>query len=258
MKIKTLIRASFLGLILNLNAAEHIVVAATPVPHAEILEQIKPDLEQKGYILELREFTDYVLPNLVTDSAEVDANFFQHIPYLEEFNKNRGTKLVQVALVHIEPMAVYSKKYQSFEDIKEGAIIAIPNDPTNESRALDIIAKTGLISFKEDKALKTPLDIASNPKKLKFSELKAAQVPRALNDVDFAVINSNYALSANLNPLKDSLLIEDKQSPYVNVLVVKQGREDEPKIQALIKALQSNKVKEFILKKYNGSVVPAF
>lgn len=257
MKIKSLLIASILTLTLNANALETISVAATPVPHAEILEQVKPDLEKQGYKLEIKEFTDYVLPNLAVDNQEVDANFFQHIPYLEEFNKSKGTKLVKVAGVHIEPMAVYSKKYKSLDDIKEGVKIAIPNDPTNESRALDIIAKKGLVKFK-DKALKTPLDLTDNPKKIQFVELKAAQLPRALADVDFAVINSNYALSANLNPAKDSVFIEDKESPYVNILVTKQGRENEAKIKALADALQSDKIKQFILEKYDGSVLPAF
>ncbi|MFQ6342141.1 MetQ/NlpA family ABC transporter substrate-binding protein [Campylobacter sp. VTCC 70190] len=257
MKIKSLLIASILTLTLNANALETISVAATPVPHAEILEQVKPDLEKQGYKLEIKEFTDYVLPNLAVDNQEVDANFFQHIPYLEEFNKNKGTKLVKVAGVHIEPMAVYSKKYKSLDDIKEGVKIAVPNDPTNESRALDIIAKKGLVKFK-DKALKTPLDLTDNPKKIQFVELKAAQLPRALADVDFAVINSNYALSANLNPAKDSVFIEDKESPYVNILVTKQGRENEAKIKALADALQSDKIKQFILEKYDGSVLPAF
>lgn len=257
MKIKSLLIASILTLTLNANALETISVAATPVPHAEILEQVKPDLEKQGYKLEIKEFTDYVLPNLAVDNQEVDANFFQHIPYLEEFNKSKGTKLVKVAGVHIEPMAVYSKKYKSLDDIKEGVKIAIPNDPTNESRALDIIAKKGLVKFK-DKALKTPLDLTDNPKKIQFVELKAAQLPRALDDVDFAVINSNYALSANLNPTKDSVFIEDKESPYVNILVTKQGRENEAKIKALADALQSDKIKQFILEKYDGSVLPAF
>lgn len=257
MKIKSLFIASILTLSLNANALETITVAATPVPHAEILEQIKPDLEKEGYKLEIKEFTDYGLPNLAVDNGEIDANFFQHTPYLEEFNKSKGTKLVKVVGVHIEPMAVYSKKYKSLKDIKEGVKIAIPNDPTNESRALDIIAKTGLVSFKH-KALKTPLDIIDNPKKIKFIELKPAQLPRALDDVDFAVINTNYALSANLNPSKDSVFIEGKDSPYVNILVVKEGHENDAKIQALAKALQSDKVKQFILKKYDGSIVPAF
>lgn len=257
MKIKSLFIASILTLSLNANALETITVAATPVPHAEILEQVKPDLEKQGYKLEIKEFTDYVLPNLAVDNGEADANFFQHTPYLEEFNKNKGTKLIKVAAIHIEPMAVYSKKYKSLDDIKEEVKIAIPNDPTNESRALDIIAKKGLVKFK-DKALKTPLDIIDNPKKIKFVELKPAQLPRALDDVDFAVINSNYALSANLNPAKDSVFIEDKESPYANILVVRVGHENDPKIKALIQTLQSDKIKQFIIEKYNGSVLPAF
>ncbi|EOC7417440.1 MetQ/NlpA family ABC transporter substrate-binding protein [Campylobacter upsaliensis] len=257
MNIKTLLLASLVGFTLNLNAAEKIVVAATPVPHAEILNQAKEDLEKEGYTLEVKEFTDYVLPNLATDNGEVDANFFQHTPYLEEFNKSKGTKLVKVANIHIEPMAVYSKKYKNFNELKDGAKIAVPNDPTNESRALDIIAKTGLVSF-NDKALKTPIDITQNPKNIKFIELKAAQLPRALDDVDVAVINSNYALLANLNPVKDSIFIEDKDSPYANILVVKEGKEQDPKIKALTKALQSEKIKKFIEEKYNGAVIPAF
>ncbi|EAH5981768.1 MetQ/NlpA family ABC transporter substrate-binding protein [Campylobacter upsaliensis] len=257
MNIKTLLLVSLVGFTLNLNAAEKIVVAATPVPHAEILNQAKEDLEKEGYTLEVKEFTDYVLPNLATDNGEVDANFFQHTPYLEEFNKSKGTKLVKVANIHIEPMAVYSKKFKNFNELKDGAKIAVPNDPTNESRALDIIAKTGLVSF-NDKALKTPIDITQNPKNIKFIELKAAQLPRALSDVDVAVINSNYALLANLNPVKDSIFIEDKDSPYANILVVKEGKEQDPKIKALTKALQSEKIKKFIEEKYNGAVIPAF
>lgn len=257
MNIKTLLLVSLVGFTLNLNAAEKIVVAATPVPHAEILNQAKEDLKKEGYTLEVKEFTDYVLPNLATDNSEVDANFFQHMPYLEEFNKSKGTKLVKVANIHIEPMAVYSKKYKNFNELKDGAKIAVPNDPTNESRALDIIAKTGLVGF-NDKVLKTPIDITQNPKNIKFIELKAAQLPRALSDVDVAVINSNYALSANLNPVKDSIFIEDKDSPYANILVVKEGKEQDPKIKALTKALQSEKIKKFIEEKYNGAVIPAF
>ena len=252
---KILLTLALLGL--NLNALETISVGATPVPHAEILKQAKPLLEKQGYKLEIKEFTDYVLPNLAVEDKEIDANFFQHTPYLDEFNKSKGTKLVSVAKIHLEPMAVYSKKYKSLDEIKDGAKIAIPNDPTNESRALDIITKKGLVKFKE-KALKTPLDIVQNPKKIQFVELKAAQTPRALDDVDFAVINSNYALSANLNPSKDGVYIEDKNSPYANILVVKQGNEQSPKTKALIKALQSDEIRTFIIQKYGGSVIPSF
>lgn len=238
-------------------ASQTITVGATPVPHAEILEFVKADLANEGFELVVKEFNDYVQPNLATDSGELDANFFQHIPYLEEFNKNKGTALVSVAGIHLEPMGVYSRKYSSFTIVSDGVSIAVPNDPTNESRALDIIAKTGVVTFKES-ALKTPLDIVSNPKNIVFKELEAAQMPRALDDTDFAVINSNFAMAAGLKPTEDSLVMEDKSSPYVNVLVVKAGNEESAKTKALIKALQSEKVKAFIDEKYQGAVVPAF
>lgn len=242
----------------NANAASQtITVGATPVPHAEILEFVKADLANEGFELVVKEFNDYVQPNLATDSGELDANFFQHIPYLEEFNKNKGTALVSVAGIHLEPMGVYSRKHSSFTIVSDGVSIAVPNDPTNESRALDIIAKTGVVTFKES-ALKTPLDIVSNPKNIVFKELEAAQMPRALDDTDFAVINSNFAMAAELKPTKEALVMEDKSSPYVNVLVVKAGNEESAKTKALIKALQSEKVKAFIDEKYQGAVVPAF
>lgn len=238
-------------------ASQTITVGATPVPHAEILEFVKADLANEGFELVVKEFNDYVQPNLATDSGELDANFFQHIPYLEEFNKNKGTALVSVAGIHLEPMGVYSRKHSSFTIVSDGVSIAVPNDPTNESRALDIIAKTGVVTFKES-ALKTPLDVVSNPKNIVFKELEAAQMPRALDDTDFAVINSNFAMAAGLKPTEDSLVMEDKESPYVNVLVVKAGNEESAKTKALIKALQSEKVKAFIDEKYQGAVVPAF
>ncbi|MCW1360942.1 MetQ/NlpA family ABC transporter substrate-binding protein [Campylobacter sp. US33a] len=253
--LKTLTAALVLST--SLFAAEKIIVGATPVPHAEILEQTKDLLAKEGYELEIKEFNDYVLPNLSTDNGELDANFFQHQPYLDEFNANKGTKLISVAKVHIEPMAVYSKKYKNLNDLKEGALIAVPNDPTNESRALDIIASSKLVSF-TNKPLKTPLDITSNPKNLKFQELKAAQLPRVLNSTDIAVINSNYALAAGLNPVKDSIFIESKDSPYVNILVAKPENKDSAKIKALSKALNSEKIRKFIEEKYNGAVIPAF
>ena len=237
--------------------SQTITVGATPVPHAEILEFVKADLANEGFELVVKEFNDYVQPNLATDSGELDANFFQHIPYLEEFNKNKGTALVSVAGIHLEPMGVYSRKHSSFTIVSDGVSIAVPNDPTNESRALDIIAKTGVVTFKES-ALKTPLDIVSNPKNIVFKELEAAQMPRALDDTDFAVINSNFAMAAGLKPTEHSLVMEDKSSPYVNVLVVKAGNEESAKTKALIKALRSEKVKAFIDEKYQGAVVPAF
>lgn len=238
-------------------ATQQILIGATPVPHAEILEFVKADLANEGFELVIKEFNDYVQPNLATDNGELDANFFQHIPYLDEFNKNKGTKLVRVAGIHLEPMGVYSRKHSDFASISDGAMIAVPNDPTNESRALDIIAKTGVVTFKES-TLKTPLDITDNHKNIKFKELAPEQLPRALDDTDYAVINANFAMAAGLNPTADSLVIEDKSSPYVNVLVVKAGNEDSAKTKALIKVLQSERVKSFINEKYKGAVISAF
>lgn len=234
-----------------------IKIGATPVPHAEILEEIKPLLKKEGYTLEIKVFNDYVIPNLAVNDGELDANFFQHIPYMEDFNKKRGTKLVKTVGVHLEPMGIYSKKLKSLDKLKVGDTVAIPNDPTNESRALDVLATAGLIKLK-DVSLKTPLEITDNPKKLKFTELDAAQLPRTLDDVTISVINTNYALNAGLNPTKDALAIESKESPYVNIISVKQGNENSPAIKALNKAINSPLVKKFIQTKYKGAIVSAF
>lgn len=242
---------------LNAQATEKIVVGATPVPHSEILEQIKPLLLEKGYELEIKEFTDYVMPNLALEDGDLDANFFQHIPYLIEFNNNKKTDLVDTVKVHIEPMGVYSKTLKSLADIPEGASIAVPNDPTNESRALEVLANAGLITLK-DVDLKTKLDIAENPKNLKIKEIDAPQLPRVLDDVDAAVINTNYALPAGLNPVKDALAMESKDSPYANIIVVKRGKENDPKTKALNEAITSEEVRAFIKNKYQGAIVEAF
>jgi D-methionine transport system substrate-binding protein len=234
-----------------------IKIGATPVPHVEILEVVKPLLKLKGYDLEIVEFTDYVTPNIAVDEGELDANFFQHVPYLTQFNKNKNTNLVKTVNVHLEPMGLYSKKLKSFEDIKDGATIAVPNDPTNESRALDILVRKGLLTF-NDVALKTVVDIKTNPKNLKIKELDAPQLPRVLDEVDAAIINTNYALAANLNPLKDALVLESKDSPYANIVVVKSGNENKDYIKALNEAINSNEVRKFIQEKYQGSIVEAF
>lgn len=238
-------------------SAKTIVVGATPVPHAEILEVVKPLLAKDGYTLEIKVFNDYVIPNKVTDSGEIDANFFQHSPYLAEFNKNQGTKLVSVGNVHIEPMGIYSKKVKSLAELKDGDTVAIPNDATNGGRALDVLATAGLIKL-NDVALKTKLDIVENPKNLKFTELEAAQLPRVIEDFTLAVINTNYALSAGLNPTTDALALESANSPYANIIVVKAGNEASAKTQALLKAVKSEEVKKFITEKYKGAIVPAF
>lgn len=240
-------------------AAQTIKVGATPVPHAEILNFVKPILKKEGYNLKIVEFNDYVQPNIATADGQLDANYFQHTPYLENFNKEHNLTLKVVAGVHIEPMAVYSKSLKKLDELKEGATIAIPNDPTNGGRALLLLQKAGLITLKDAKSItSTPLDVKDNAKKLKFKELEAAQLPRSLGDVDAAVINTNYAIGAGLNPLKDSLFIEDKDSPYVNVLVASDKTKDSAGVKALAKALNSKEVADFIKEKYKGSVFPAF
>lgn len=238
-----------------------IKVGVTPVPHKEILEVAIPLLEKEGYKVEVTEFNDYVQPNTALSDGELDANYFQTLPYLEEQNKSRGLDLVSVGQVHLEPMGLYSKKIKSLAELKDGATIAIPNDGSNESRALRVLVNAGLIKVKDGENI-TPKDITENTKNLKFSELEAASIPRALDDVDGAVINGNYAIGAGFNPSKDALAIEDKNSeaskPYGNAIVVKKGNENSEKIQALKKALTSPEVKKFIEEKYSGSVIPVF
>jgi D-methionine transport system substrate-binding protein len=234
-----------------------IKVGATPLPHAEILEQVKPILAKEGYTLEIVEFTDYVTPNTALAEGDIDANFFQHIPYLEKTKKEKNLDLTYTVKVHIEPMGLYSKKYKKLGDLKEGSKIAIPNDPTNAARALRVLESAGLIKVKAGE-LVTELDITSNPKNFKVIELDAPQLPRALQDVDAAVINTNYALEAKLNPTKDALAIESKDSPYANVLAVKTEDKDKPYIKALSEALNSPEIKKFIEEKYKGNIVPAF
>lgn len=236
-----------------------IKVGATPVPHAEILNAIKDDLAAKGYTLEIKEFTDYVTPNEALNNGEIDANFFQHVPYMESFVKDKGFKLVSAAKIHVEPLGLYSKKFKSIEELPEGASIAIPNDPSNGGRALILLQSKGLIKLKDNAGLAaTEADIAENPKNFKFKALEAAQLPRTLADVDASIINGNYALESGLNPVKDAILLEGADSPYANIIAVKEGNENSEKIKALIEALQTEKVKKFISDKYNGGVVPAF
>ncbi len=234
-------------------------VGASPVPHAEILNQIKPLLAKEGVDLQVVEFTDYVKPNLSLSDKEIDANFFQHKPYLDKFCKDRNLSLVSVGAVHIEPMGVYSKKIKDLKELKDGAKVAIPNDPTNGGRALAILEKAGLIKLKEGVGvLATANDIVDNPRNLQITEAEAAMLPRTLDDVDIAVINSNFAMEAKLNPTKDALFIEAKDSPYANIVAVRKGDEQRPEIQKLMKALQSSEVKKFIEDKYKGAIIPAF
>lgn len=236
-----------------------LTVAATPVPHAEILKEIKPLLARQGVDLQIKVFTDYVQPNLQVAQKQIDANFFESDPYLAAFNKERGTDLVKVIGVHIEPFGAYSRKYTSIDQLPDGANVVIPNDPSNNSRALLLLAQHQLVTLKNpNDRLATLKDVVANPKHLKFRELEAAMLPRVLDEVDLALINTNYALAAKLNPIKDALLIEDKESPYVNSLVARPDDKDDPRVQKLAKALTSPEVKAFIEKTYGGAVIPAF
>ena len=234
-----------------------IVVGATPEPHAALLSLVVDDLAAQGITLEIKEFTDYVTPNDAVEYGEIDANYFQHIPYLESFNTEHGYHLVNAGGIHVEPIALYSNKYSSLSDLPNGAVIAIPNDPTNEGRALLLLQSAGLIKLKDDAGLEAiPLDITENPKNFKFSEIEAATLPRVLSDVDAAVINGNYAIPAGLVATRDGLFVEGADSPYVNVIAVKEGNENNPAIKALVEALKSDEVAAFVAEKYkNGEVV---
>ncbi|MCL2879180.1 MAG: MetQ/NlpA family ABC transporter substrate-binding protein [Treponema sp.] len=232
-------------------------VGATPVPHAELLNLVKDDLAKEGITLDVIEFTDYVQPNSALIAGDLDANFFQHLPYLES-NDEWKDKLVSAFGVHVEPFGLYSQKYKSIDDLPDGATIAIPNDPSNGGRALLLLQAKGLITLASDSLTVTIHDVVNNPKNFKFRELEAAQLPRSLGDVDAATINGNYALEAGFNPLKDALIIEGADSPYVNIVVVQKGKEQDPKILALKNALLSQKVKDYINTHYNGGVAAVF
>jgi D-methionine transport system substrate-binding protein len=248
--------------ILNLNKEPEetvLKVGATPVPHAEILDFVKPLLAERGIVLEIVEFTDYVTPNLALNDGSIDANFFQHQPYLDSFNRDHNLDLVTVAKIHVEPFGLYSEKISSIDELEDGALIAVPNDPTNEGRALLLLANKGYISLEAENELEaTPYDISENPKNLQFRELEAAQLPRVLPDVTAAFINTNYALEAGLNPLNDALIIEGSESPYANVLVVKKENVEKEEIKVLVEVLTSDSVRDFILEEYKGAVVPVF
>ncbi|WP_406001920.1 MetQ/NlpA family ABC transporter substrate-binding protein [Streptomyces sp. NBC_00829] len=237
-----------------------LVVAASPTPHADILNYVKDNLAKKaGLKLEVKEFTDYVLPNTATESGQVDANFFQHKPYLDDFNTKNKTHIVPVADVHLEPLGLYSKKVKGLKELKAGQTVAVPNDTTNEGRALKLLADNGLITLKDGAGTGAKLSDIKDGKGLKFKELEAATLPRALNDVDAAVINGNYAIEADLKPAKDSLALEKADgNPYANFLAVKKGNEKDVRVQKLAKLLNSPEVKKFIEDTYAGSVVPAF
>jgi D-methionine transport system substrate-binding protein len=239
----------------------HIKIGVSPVPHGDIINFVKENLATAaGLDIEVVEFTDYVQPNLALQDGTLDANYFQHVPYLNDFNKEHSTDLVPVVAVHIEPLGIYSKKIKALSEITDGAVVGVPNDATNGGRALNLLAANGLITLKDGVGYSATVDdITANPKNLKITELEAAQLVRSLDDTTISVINGNYALEGGLTPSKDALALENgKNNPYANVLVVKKGHENDKGIQILAKLLTSPEVKKFIEEKYNGSVIPAF
>ena len=239
-------------------AAEDIVVGVTPFPHKDIMLAAKPLLAKEGYNLVIKEFTDYVQPNMALASKQLFANFFQHEPYLDNMNKEKKLDLVSIGKVHIEPLGVYSKKIKKLADLKKGNSISVPNDPTNEARALRLLEANGVITIKPG-ALVTVADITKNPLSLKFHELDAAQLPRTLDDVTASVINTNFAGEAGLVPARDALVMEGSESPYANIVVVRSEDKDSPKAKALMKAVQSPEVKAYIQKNLvERGIVPVF
>lgn len=241
---------------------EEVVVGASPAPHAEILQAAAAAMEEKGYKLVVKEYTDYVQPNLALDAGDLDANYFQHLPYLEQFNEENGTKLVSAAAIHYEPFGIYAGKTASLDELADGAKVAVPNDATNEARALLLLEAQGLIKLTDGVGLNaTKTDVVENPKNLDILEIEAAQVPRSLQDVDIAVINGNYAIAAGLK-VSDALAVEDSESiaatTYGNVVAVQEGHENDPAVQALVEVLTSDEIKTFIEDTYEGAVVPLF
>ncbi|BBF45466.1 methionine ABC transporter substrate-binding protein [Lachnospiraceae bacterium KM106-2] len=243
------------------NDEKTITVGASAVPHAEILKEAQKYMKEKGYTLKIKEFSDYVLPDTALSEGEIDANFFQHQPYLDSFNKENKTDLVSVGSVHYEPLGIYGGKKKSLSDLAKGDIVAVPNDATNEARALLLLEANGLIELKKDAGVNATIkDITKNPKELSFKELNAEQIARSLPDVAIGVINGNYALLADLSIEKDAIATESKDSlaakTYANIVAVKKGNEDNEGVKALIEILNSDDMKKFINEKYKGSVVP--
>lgn len=248
-----------LGLLTGGALAETIKVGVTPGPHAQILEQVKTLAAKDGLEIEILEFSDYVVPNQALNDGELNANSFQHKPYLDNQVADRGYKIIDVAYTVNFPMGIYSRKVKSFDELPEGATIAIPNDPTNGGRALLILADKGYIKLNPEKGLKVgPADITENPKKYNFVELDAAQLPRSLEDTDASVINTNYALEAGFDPAKDPILKEGEKAPYINLIAVREADKNAPWVAKLVKAYHSPEVKAFVLETFKGSVVPAW
>lgn len=261
--VLTLVGATLVGCGKKEGVDKTIVVGASSTPHAKILEQARPAIEEAGYELKIIEYADYVQPNVALDAGDLDANYFQHVPYLEQYNSENGTNLVSAAIIHYEPFGIYPGKTETIDALADGAQIAVPNDATNEARALLLLEAQGLITLKDGVGLNATInDIVDNPKKLEIIEIEAAQLARSLQDVDLAVINGNYAIEAGKNVSKDAVAVEDKDSlaadTYGNIIAVKSGNESREDIKVLIKALQSDTVRNYINETFEGAVVPKF
>lgn len=260
MKHRSLLSATAVALLFAVSAhAEVLTIGAEAVPHAEILDQVKARLAKDGVELKVRVFTNGLQENFAVANKEIDANYFQHQPFLDGFNKSKGTALVTVAAIHVEPFGAYSRKYRKLAELPDGAVVGIPNDPSNAARALLLLQKQGLITLKDPgNILATARDVIANPKKLQLKELEAATLPRLLTQLDLALINTNYALQAGLKPTQDALFIEDKRSPYANILVSRADNRQSPALKKLVAALTTPEVRQFIEQKYQGAVVPVF
>lgn len=257
--MKKLLLAVLLGTSLLANAADKLVVGASPTPHAELLEHLKPMLAQQGVDLEIKVYTDYVQPNVQLVEKRIDANFFQHKPYMDEFNRSRGASVQAVADVLIAPFGAYSKKITNISELKDGAVVAIPNDAVNGGRALQLLDQAKIIKLTDPKNnMSTEKDIVQNLKNIKIKQLEAPMLPRVLGEVDMAIINTTFALEAKLSPSKDALMLESGQSNYVNLLAARADNKDSPAMQKLAAALRSAESKKFIIERFKGSLVPAF
>ena len=237
---------------------KEITVGVTPGIHAEIMEQVKKEAAKQGITIKIMEFSDYVTPDVTLSNKEIDMNSYQHKPYMDNLVKDKGLKIVSIGQTVVAPIGLYSHKIKSLDDVKDGMTVAVPNDPTNGARGLLLLQKAGFIKIKDGVKYPTPQDITENAKHLQIKELEAAQIPRSLDDVDFAAINTNYAMDAGLNPVTDALLREDKDSPYANILAVHEDDKDNPTLKKIVEIYNSDVIKKYIEEHYKGALIPAF
>ena len=237
---------------------KEITVGVTPGIHAEIMEQVKKEAAKQGITIKIMEFSDYVTPDVALSNKEIDMNSYQHKPYMDNLVKDKGLKIVSIGQTVVAPIGLYSHKIKSLDDVKDGMTVAVPNDPTNGARGLLLLQKAGFIKIKDGVKYPTPQDITENAKHLQIKELEAAQIPRSLDDVDFAAINTNYAMDAGLNPVTDALLREDKDSPYANILTVHEDDKDNPTLKKIVEIYNSDVIRKYIEEHYKGALIPAF